>query len=187
MNPIAWFERRFGEQLAVGRDRLRAIAWRCRGARLGPKNRIGGGCAIDRPWTIVSEERVQIERGVYLKTVSDTARITLGEHAFIGFGTELDIALELNVGRHALIAPGCFITDHVHGQRAGTRIDDQGTDARTVVIGDDAWLGAHAVVLPGVRIGEGAIVGAGAVVTRDVPAGAIVAGVPARIIGQRRP
>jgi acetyltransferase-like isoleucine patch superfamily enzyme len=124
---------------------------------------------------------------VYLKTVGDTARITLGEHAFIGFGTELDIALELNVGRHALIAPGCFITDHVHARRAGTRIDDQGTDSRAVVIGDDAWLGAHAVVLPGVRIGEGAVVGAGAVVTRDVPAGAIVAGVPARVIGQRKP
>jgi acetyltransferase-like isoleucine patch superfamily enzyme len=187
MNPIAWCERRFGEQIAVGRDRLRAIVWRWRGACLGPKNRIGRDCVIDRPWTVESGERVQIEHGVYLKTVSDSARITLGEHAFIGFGTELDIAVKLSVGRHALIAPGCFITDHVHGRRAGPRIDDQGTDARAVVIGDDAWLGARAVVLAGVRIGEGAIVGAGAVVTRDVPPGAIVAGVPARIIGRREP
>ena len=54
-----------------------------------------------------------------------------------------------------------------------------------VVIGADAWIGAHAVVLAGVTTGDGAIVGAGAVVTKDVPAYAIVAGVPARMIGSR--
>lgn len=187
MSPLALFERRFGERIAVACDRLRAAVWRARGASLGPKTRIGRGCTVTRPWTIASGQRVQIEHDAYLKTVDDAARITLGEHAFIGFGTELDIALELHVGRHALIAPGCFITDHTHGRRAGSLIDEQGIDARAVVIGNDAWLGAHAVVLPGVRIGEGAIVGAGAVVTRDVPVGAIVAGVPARIIGRRQP
>lgn len=187
MNPLAWFERRFGEQIAVARDRLRATFWRARGASLGPKTRIGRGCTVTRPWTIASGQRVQVEHGAYLKTVDDTARITLGDHVFIGFGTELDIALELQIGSHALIAPGCFITDHMHGRRAESLIDEQGIDARAVVIGNDAWLGAHAVILPGVRIGDGAIVGAGAVVTRDVPAGAIVAGVPARIIGRREP
>jgi acetyltransferase-like isoleucine patch superfamily enzyme len=54
-----------------------------------------------------------------------------------------------------------------------------------VVIGNDAWIGAHAVVLAGVTIGDGAIVGAGAVVTKDVAPYAIVAGVPARVIGSR--
>jgi acetyltransferase-like isoleucine patch superfamily enzyme len=55
-----------------------------------------------------------------------------------------------------------------------------------VEIGEDVWIGAHAVVLPGVRIGSGAVVGAGAVVNRDVPPNTIVGGVPARVIGDRR-
>jgi len=56
------------------------------------------------------------------------------------------------------------------------------TKCADVVIGDDAWIGTGAIILPGIRIGEGAIVGAGSVVTRDVPPRAIVAGVPARVI-----
>jgi acetyltransferase-like isoleucine patch superfamily enzyme len=171
MNPIAWCQRRFGATAAVGWDRLRAFGWTLRGARLGAKARIGRSCIIDRPWTLSTGERVQVEHAVYLKAVDDSARIVLGEHTFIGFGTELDVALTLTIGRHVLIAPGCFITDHAHARRAGTRIDDQGTNARAVMIGDDAWLGARVVVLAGVRIGDGAI----------------VAGVPARVIGQRRP
>ncbi len=56
---------------------------------------------------------------------------------------------------------------------------------RPVVIGDHVWIGARALICPGVTIGEGAVVGAGAVVTRDVAPYAIVAGNPARVIGQR--
>jgi acetyltransferase-like isoleucine patch superfamily enzyme len=58
--------------------------------------------------------------------------------------------------------------------------------AKPIVIEDDVWIGTHAVILPGVRIGRGAVVAAGAIVTRDVPAGVIVAGVPARIKKNRR-
>ena len=54
------------------------------------------------------------------------------------------------------------------------------------MIGDDVWIGAHCTITDGVTIGEGAVVGANSVVTRDVPAYAIVAGVPARVIGDRR-
>lgn len=186
MNPIARIEQRWAGAAITAMDRLRAAAWRMRGARLGPKSRIGHGCVVRQPWGLATGERVQIERGAYLKMVEGAARIFIGSHSFIGFGAELDVALEMRIGNHVLIAPGCFITDHGHAFRAGTLIDEQGNVARAVSIGDDAWIGAHAVVLPGVRIGEGAVVGAGAVVTRDVPARAIVAGVPARVIGERR-
>jgi maltose O-acetyltransferase len=57
---------------------------------------------------------------------------------------------------------------------------------REVCIGNDVWIGAGATVLPGVRIGDGGVIGAGAVVTTDVPASAIVAGVPARVLRYRR-
>jgi len=122
---------------------------------------------------------------VHIKIVADGARVELGEASFVGFGTELDVALELLIGAHVLIAPGCFITDHGHGHSRGRLIDSQGAERRAVRIENDVWVGAHAIILPGVTIGHGAVIGAGAVVTRDVPPGSIVAGVPARQIGER--
>jgi acetyltransferase-like isoleucine patch superfamily enzyme len=171
--------------LSAAMDRARAAWWRLRGARLGAKTRVGGGCVIRAPGLLSTGARVQIEHAVHIKIAGGQGRLVLGEQTFVGFGTELDVALELRIGKHVLIAPGCFITDHQHRHARGAPIAAQGLDCRAVRIGDDVWLGAHAVVLPGVSIGDGAIVGAGAVVTRDVAAQTIVAGVPARPIGMR--
>ena len=178
-------EQRWGDLAQAAMDRMRAGWWRARGAHLGAKTRVGTRCNIQRPWLLTTGERVQIEHGSHVKIVDDQAQVSLGAATFIGFGTELDVALELRVGRHVLIAPGCFITDHAHRHALGRPIDSQGTVSRAVRIGDDVWLGARVVVLPGVTIGDGAIVGAGAVVTRDVPAGTVVTGVPARIVRHR--
>jgi len=178
-------EQRWGAYLRTAMDRVRAAGWRARGASLGAKCRVGKSCVIERPWRLSTAQRVQFEHSAYIKIVDDTAHVSLGSFTFIGFGTELDIAGDLRIGSHVLIAPGCFITDHEHGRAAGIAIDAQGTHCRPVSIGDDVWLGARVVALPGVTIGDGAIVGAGAVVTHDVAPGAIVAGVPARSIGVR--
>ena len=62
------------------------------------------------------------------------------------------------------------------------RIDEQGISTKPVVIGDDVWIGANAVILPGVTIGRHCVVAAGAVVTKDVPDNTVVAGVPAKVI-----
>jgi acetyltransferase-like isoleucine patch superfamily enzyme len=178
-------ERRWGEVARTAGQRARAAWWRLRGANMGEKCRVGRGCLIERPWGLSTGARVQVEHGVHIKIVADAARIELGEASFVGFGTELDVAFELLIGTHVLIAPGCFITDHAHGRRLGDLIDSQGVECRAVRIESDVWVGAHAVILPGVTIGHGAVIGAGAVVTRDVAPGAIVAGAPARPIGKR--
>jgi acetyltransferase-like isoleucine patch superfamily enzyme len=73
----------------------------------------------------------------------------------------------------------------VHEIDGTGRIDEEGCAARPVTIGDDVWLGARAIIVRGVTVGEGAVVGAGAVVSKDVPARAVVAGVPARVIRSR--
>jgi acetyltransferase-like isoleucine patch superfamily enzyme len=185
MSKVSHTNRRWTLLMQTAWDRLRALAWRLRGASLGPKTRVGRYCLLDNASGLYTGARVQIEHGVHIKLVQDGARLALGAETFIGFGTELDVALRLEIGHHVLIAPGCFITDHSHRHAVGMLIADQGRECAAVRIGDDVWLGAHAVVLPGVTIGDGAIVGAGAVVTHDVLAGAIVAGVPARVIGQR--
>lgn len=182
---LAAIEKTVGPYLALLGDRLRAAWWRMRGAKLGNKSRIGQNCLIVRPWCLNTAEHVQFEHGVYLKMVDDNARVVLGREVFVGYGTEMDISNSLTLGSHVLIAPGCFLTDHHHRRGAHERISTQGCESAPVDIGDDVWIGANAVVLPGVRIGRGAIVGAGAVVTHDVEAMTIVTGVPARVTGKR--
>jgi acetyltransferase-like isoleucine patch superfamily enzyme len=113
--------------------------------------------------------------------VSDDARLDIGEFSFIGRGVEIDVSESVSIGSHVLIAPGVFITDHSHNIREGILMDSQGCSSRAVLIGDDVWLGAHSIILPGVQIGTGAVVGAGSVVTKDIPANAIVTGSPATI------
>ena len=169
--------------IAVGR--ARAALFRVRGCHIGPKGRIGPRTRIDRPWKVWIGKRSEFESEVWLKLVAEEARITIGDFAFLGRGVEIDVSESVSIGNHVLLAPGVFITDHSHNVAAGTLIDSQGRTSRAVTIEDDVWLGVRSVVLPGVRIGHGAVVGAGAVVTKDVPSGCIVAGVPARILGRR--
>ena len=140
---------------------------------------------MDRPWAINIGHRSLVEDSVYLKVVADDATIDFGSYVFVGRGVEFDVQEKVSVGDHSLIAPGCFITDHEHGISPDRRIDQQPGIAKPVMIGNDVWLGANVTVVAGITIGDGAVVGAHAVVTRDVPAMAIVAGVPARVLRYR--
>jgi len=182
---FAGVEKLTGLQIGLVGDRLRALLWRQRGAALGIKSRVGARCVIQRPWGLKAGTRCQLEHEVFIKITQDLARIELGAEVFLGRGVELDIAYGLSVGDHTLIAPGCFITDHSHKCAAGASIASQGCEGAPVRIGSDVWLGAKSVVLAGVTIGDGAIVAAGAVVNRHVASMSIVAGVPARVVGQR--
>jgi len=115
-------------------------------------------------------------------------RIVLGSRVHVGEGCFLwagDTSGRITVGDDVLMAPGVFVTASNYTAVAGRRVADQPTREADVVIGRDVWLGARVVVLPGVRIGDGAVVGAGAVVTSDVPANAVAVGVPARVVAWR--
>lgn len=169
----------------VAGGRLRAQMLAMRGAQVGAKAALGPRCTVDRPWGVALGTRVLLEAEVYLKLVGDEAKLTLGDHTFVGRGTEFDVSLGVSVGRHSLIAPRCFITDHGHGVASHLRIDQQPGIAAPVSIGSDVWLGAGVVVLAGVTIGDGAVVGAHSVVTRDVAPMSMVAGAPARLLRMR--
>ncbi len=86
-----------------------------------------------------------------------------------------------------MIAPGVVLLDRQHNfDRTDIPMSEQGaSDRRPVIVESDVWIGQNAIVMPGLTIGHGSIVAAGAVVTRDVPPYSIVAGIPARIIGNR--
>ena len=91
----------------------------------------------------------------------------------------------VTIGSHVNLAQGITVTALNHNfSDPSLRIDEQGVSTKAVVIGDDVWIGANAVILPGVTIGSHVVVAAGAVVTKDVPANALVGGVPAKIIKQ---
>ncbi len=107
--------------------------------------------------------------------------IRLGDGVFVNFGcVVLDVAA-VTIGARAQIGPGVQILAADHPRDPAERAE--GLEfGRPVAIGSDVWIGGGAIVLPGVRVGDGAVVGAGSVVTRDVPAGATVAGNPARPI-----
>jgi len=104
----------------------------------------------------------------------------LGDGVFINMGCRFQDAGGITIGAGTLIGHGSTLTTLNHAVDPDRRAD---MIPAPVVIGRKVWLGAAVTVVPGVTIGDGAIVGAGAVVTRDVPANAIVAGVPAKVIG----
>lgn len=107
--------------------------------------------------------------------------VIIGDHTRIGLHNT--IIGPVSIGNNVNLAQGITVTalNHNFGD-ATKRIDEQGVSTKPVVIGDDVWIGANVVVLPGVTIGSHCVVAAGAVVTKDVPDHTLVAGVPAKVI-----
>jgi acetyltransferase-like isoleucine patch superfamily enzyme len=93
-----------------------------------------------------------------------------------------DASERIEIGTSCLIGPFCYITDHDHGTEPSRLKAVQSLRSRPVLIGNNVWIGAGAIILKGVTIADHAIVGAGAVVTRHVGMGEKVAGVPARLM-----
>lgn len=107
--------------------------------------------------------------------------VIIGDNSRIGIHST--IIGPVCIGNHVHLAQGITVTALNHNfADADRRIDAQGISTQPVVIGDDAWIGANAVILPGVTIGRHCVVAAGAVVTKDVPDNTMVGGVPAKVI-----
>ena len=112
--------------------------------------------------------------------------VVIGDHTRIGI--HCTVIGPVTIGSHVNLAQGITATAQNHNfEDTGKRIDQQGVSTIPVVIGDDVWIGANAVILPGVTIGRHSVVAAGAVVTKDVPDFTVVGGVPAKILKTLKP
>ncbi len=117
---------------------------------------------------------------------SDTGRIVLKKHVYLGEYTILSSKGQIEVGENTIIASHAFVVDFDHRfDRPELSFYDSGFDCRRVTIGSNVWVGAGTKILKGVSIGDGCVIGAGSVVTRDVPPYSIAVGVPARVIRKR--
>lgn len=109
--------------------------------------------------------------------------VIIGDHTRVGLHNT--IIGPVTIGSHVNLAQGITVTALNHNfEDTNKRIDEQGISTNPVIIEDDIWIGANAVILPGVTIGHHSVVAAGAVVTKDVPPHSLVAGVPAKIMKQ---
>jgi acetyltransferase-like isoleucine patch superfamily enzyme len=145
---------------------------------------------IGHHFTAISRVRdnpIGVMQPVIVRTVADGAMIRIGDNVGMS-GCTISAAKSITIGNHVLIGSGALIMDtDFHclplGGDSQTENTSKGVCA-PVNIGNHVFIGARAIVLKGVKIGDGAVVGAGAVVVDDVPAGAWVAGNPAKIIRQ---
>ncbi|MDP3518332.1 MAG: acyltransferase [Pseudohongiella sp.] len=142
-------------------------------------------CVVLGSIEIHGSRRIKTGRGLYLyrdlyfETVGH-GEIEIGDRVVMSRGVHLVAFAGIRIGAGTMIGEYASIRDANHQYRNTSDLRDAPHDARPVSIGSNVWIGRGAIVLPGVHVGDRAVIGANAVVTRDVAPGAVVAGVPAR-------
>ncbi len=130
---------------------------------------IGEGCAMDHSLRLAHPDRIR-----------------LGKYVHLGVGVYLNGQGEITIGDHVIFGPEVAVLTSTHNFKQATKIPYDEIDLlKPVIIESFVWIGIRAIILAGVTLGEGCVVGAGAVVTKSFPRGSIVAGNPAKVIGQR--
>ena len=189
------------------------IYFLCRGVRVDPKAtfmaslsrvKLGRGTKISKDVIVnlSGEGKLEMANDTWLShgvEIDSKGLITIGERTTIQRRCSLNGSI--SIGRGCIFAPNVFISSGSHIFAAWPELPIREQEAkyaalppparpagfadRPVEIGDDCWIGVNVVIMPGVAIGKGCVVGANAVVTRDLPAGSVAAGVPAKIRSMR--
>lgn len=154
-----------------------------------------GARLVRRPFYVRSDGRIELGKrftsgpGLRIDAFGAESIVRIGSDVQVNDNVHIAAIKSVVIGDRVLIASGVFISDHGHGEYAGenpslptTPPAERQLYATPVEIGDDSWLGEHVCVLRGVRIGKGAVVGAGSVVVKSIPDFTIAVGVPARVV-----
>jgi len=164
------------------------FVWHWRFYSFGWRSRLGRCDMMTNPGAISIGKMVHIRKGARLEAVGSwdrkSPKISIGDGTAIQFYFHCGAAESVTIGKNVLISGRVYISDHDHifDDPEKPPILCHELRSKPVVIEDGAWLGEGCVILKGVTVGKRAVVGANAVVTKDIPPFSIVAGIPARII-----
>ncbi len=158
---------------------------------------MGGDVRIPVGCTIRGEKNISVGNGVgfglfcmlYAGIDKGPENIEIGDNSSFNSNVMInaDIKGEIVIGKNVMVGPNVVFRASSHNyEKKNILIMSQGHQPGRIIVGDDVWLGANAVILQNVQIGTGAVIGAGSVVTKDVSAFSVVAGVPAKKIGNRQ-
>jgi acetyltransferase-like isoleucine patch superfamily enzyme len=138
---------------------------------------------VQNDWLWGNGVRISSYCQVFSRESGLFGKLHIGDGSYIGDGSIVDVTCDITIGKEVAIGPSCIIYTHDHEYAGnGTAAWKGAVHLNKVIIEDGAWVGSRVTILPGVTIGKKAVVAAGAVVTKDVPAGTVWAGVPAKQI-----
>lgn len=148
---------------------------------VGPRARCFGRPHVDNAGTLRAgaDFALSCTFGTVHLATSEHGAIEFGDEVTVNYGTAVSAKTRVKIGSRVKIGPYCVLSDTDLPLPLGAGSAEEG---RPIEIGDDVWLAGRVTVLPGVRIGRGAVVAAGSVVASDIPAGAIASGVPAKVL-----
>lgn len=158
--------------------------WYLRGATsLGKRVRVWGNPWVENHGNLKIGNRVRIRSTVARIElyVDNLGSLEIGNGVFINYGTSIAASKSIQIGENCSLGTYVMIIDnHYHRLEPDRRYERP--ESLPVILECNVWLGGHVIVLPGVRIGEGSVVGAGSVVTRDIPPRSVAVGQPAKVI-----
>ena len=159
---------------------------RSRGVKLKNSAVIYPSVSLSRfPKQIYIDDDVVIKESCLICACNNKSIISIGRNTSIGAYSVITSSEKIEIGSDCMLGPFIYIVDSNHGTSREKKMNQQKNITKPVIVKNDVWIGAKSVILPGVTIGEGAVIGAGSIITKDVESYKIVAGNPAKIIKDR--
>lgn len=171
-------------------SRCRLLVYRSLGMRIGMRNRMEGGGRVRRCSQIEIGDFNAFTQGCWLwpeNTDFNGLRIRIGNYNYFNRNVMIDACGLVQIGDENMFGPDIYITDSDHAFGPGVAPKDSPMRVGCVSIGNRCWIGAKVAILKNVKLGDGCVVAAGSVVTRSVPPGEVVGGIPARPLKMSTP